>query len=81
MNERDAGECVLTKNTCSQSFLCEQHTFKVKFINRICNVDFNNAQKLSANEIRKDTVQQFKNRRKRRRINERTQLIYNINLS
>ena len=71
MNERDAGECVLTKNTCSQSFLCEQHTFKVKFINRIiCNVYFNNAQKLSANEVRKDTVQQFKNRRKRRRINE-----------
>ena len=71
MNERDAGECVLTKNTCSQFFLCEQHTFKVKFINRIiCNVYFNNAQKLSANEVRKDTVQQFKNRRKRRRINE-----------
>ena len=57
MNERDAGKCVLTKNTCSQSFLCEQHTFKVKFINRIiCNVYFNDAQKLSANEVRKDTV-------------------------
>ena len=45
--ERVGGESVLTINTCAQSFLCEQHTVNIKFINRIiCNVYFNNAQSM-----------------------------------
>ena len=68
--ERVAGESVLTMNTCAQSFLCEQHTVNIKFINRIiCNVYFNNAQKKSVNEVRKDAVQQFKHKRKRKLVN------------
>ena len=66
--ERVAGEEVLTRNPCAQSFLCQKHVTNLKFVNRIvCNVYFNNAQKLAVNEVRKDAVEQFKNRWKRKR--------------
>jgi len=71
LTERHAAEAILTRNTCSQSFLCERHVSSIKVINRIiCNIYFNNAQKLAANEVRRDAVQQFKHRRKRQRNND-----------
>ena len=68
--ERIAAEHVLTLNDAVLSFLCDEHANVIKFINRsICNIYLNNSQKLMTNHVRRDTVNQFKQRqRKRRRI-------------
>jgi len=59
--ERQAAKSVLTINNCAQSFLCEKHAINIKCINSIiCNIYFNNARKLSINEVRKNSLQLFK---------------------
>ena len=47
LHERVAAENVLKFNDLPQSFLCDNHLDNIKFTNRtICNVFFNNTQKL-----------------------------------
>ena len=56
---RVAGENVIKFNDLPQSFLCDNY-LESKFINRtICNVYFNNAQKLVNSQVRRKVVQQF----------------------
>ena len=69
--ERQAAEQVLNLNDSPAHFLCDEHKQNIKFINRtICNVYFNNAQKLVCAQIRKDSLQQFKHRRKKQRLDK-----------
>ena len=66
-HERVTAENVMKFNDLSQTFLCDNH-LENKFINRIiCNVNFNNAQKLVNSQVRREFVQQFKERQRERR--------------
>lgn len=66
--ERVAAEHVLRSNDLSQSFLCDNHSENIKFVNRIiCNIFFNNAQKLVNSQVRRDAVEEFKRRQRKRR--------------
>ena len=68
LHERVAAENVLKFNNLPQSFLSDNHLENVKFINRtICNVFFNNTQKLVNSQVRREVVQQFKERQRKRR--------------
>ena len=68
LHERVAAENVLKFNDLPQSFLCDNHLENIKFINRtICNVFFNNTQKLVNSQVRREVVQQFKERQRKRR--------------
>ena len=63
MPERVAAEYALKLNDV-WSFLCDNRTEAIKFINRvICNVFFNNGQKLANSQGRKE---QFKQRQRKR---------------
>ena len=65
LHERVAAENVWKFNDLPQSFLCDNHLENIKFINRtICNVFFNNTQKLVNNQVRREVVQQFKEKAK-----------------
>ena len=65
--ERVAAEHILKLNNVPLSFLCDNHSAVIKFINRsICNVFFNNGQKLGNSQVRKDVVQNFKQRQRKR---------------
>ena len=69
--ERTAAEYILKSNDLPLSFLSENHAKNVKFVNRtICNVFYNNAQKLIRSQVRKDVVQHFKQRQRKRRFDE-----------
>ena len=58
-HERLAAENVMKFNNLPQSFLCDNH-LENKFIHHtICNVYFNNAQKLVNNQVQREVVQQF----------------------
>ena len=62
--ERIAAENVMKFIDLPQSFLCDNH-LENKFINRtICNVFFINAQKLVSSQVRREVVQQFKEKAK-----------------
>ena len=68
LHERIAAENVLKFNDLPQLFLCDNHLENIKFINRtICNVFFNNTQKLVNSQVRREVVQQFKERQRKRR--------------
>ena len=68
LHERVAAENALKFNDLPQSFLCDNHLENIKFINRtICNVFFNNTQKLVNSQVRREVVQQFKERQRKRR--------------
>ena len=68
LHERVAAGNVMKFNDLSQSFLCDNHLESIKFINRtICNAFFNIAQKLVNNQVRREVVQQFKERQRKRR--------------
>ena len=59
-HERVIAENVMKFNDMPQSFLCDNY-LENKFINRtICNVYFNNAQKLVNSQVRREVVQQSK---------------------
>ena len=59
-HERVAAENVMEFNDLPQSFLCDNH-FENKSIKRtICKVFFFNAQKLVNSRVRREVVQQFK---------------------
>ena len=61
LHERVAAENVLKFNDLPQSFLCSNHLENIKFINRtICNVFFNNTQKLVNSQVRRGVVQHSK---------------------
>jgi len=66
--ERLTAEHVLSLNDMVPSFICDGHSSSIKFINRIISIIYlNNAQKLLTSQIRKDTVEHFKQRQKKRR--------------
>ena len=68
LHERVAAENAMKFNDLPQSFLCDNHLENIKFINRtICNVFCNNTQKLVNSQVRKEVVQQFKERQRNRR--------------
>ena len=72
LHERVAAENAMKFNDLPQSFLCDNHLENIKFINRtICNVFFNIAQKLINSQVRREILQQFKERQRKRR---RTQI-------
>ena len=65
--ERVAAENVMKFNNLPRLFLCDNHLKNIKFINRtIYNVYFNNAQKLVNSQVRREVVQQFKERQRKR---------------
>ena len=67
LHERVAAENVLKFNDLPQSFLWDDHLENIKFINRtICNVFFNNTQKLVTGQVRREVVQQLKERQRKR---------------
>ena len=67
LHERVAAENVLKFNDLPQSFLCDNHLENIKFINRtICDVFFN-TQKLVNSQVRREVVQQLKERQRKRR--------------
>ena len=67
LHERVAAENVLKFNDLPQSFLCDKHLENIKLINRtICNVFFNNTQKLVNSQVQREVVQQFKERQRKR---------------
>jgi len=69
--ERLVAEKLLKFNDVPVTFLCEKHVEGVKFVNRtICNVFFNNAQKIFGDKIQKDGLMQFKQRQRKRRFDE-----------
>ena len=66
-HERVAAENVLKFNNLPQSFLSDNHLENIKFINHtICNVFFNNTQKLVNSQMQREVVQQFKEKQKKR---------------
>ena len=58
---------VLRLNDCAASFLCDEHqVIGVKFINRVVtNIYLNNEQKQFSDEIRKNSIKDFKSRQKK----------------
>lgn len=68
VSERKAAEHVLLSNSFPLSFFCEDHGSRVKVINRkICNIFFNNYQKLQKDKVRFDSIKSFKHRQSKRR--------------
>ena len=68
VHKRVAAENVMKFNDLPQSFLCDNHLENIKVINRkICNVFFNNTQKLVNCQVRREVVQQLKERQRKRR--------------
>ena len=73
--ERVAAENVMKFNDLPLSFLYDNH-LENRFINRtICNVYFNNAQKLVSSQVRREVVQQFK-----KKVKEATTTMIGIKL-
>ena len=65
-HQRVAAEDVMKFDDFPYSFPCDNH-LENKFINRtICNVYFNNAQKLVNNQGQREVVHQFKERQRKR---------------
>ena len=66
--DRYVAERVLRLNDCATSFLCDEHqVIGVKFINRVVtNIYFNNEQKQFSDEIRKNSVKDFKSRQRKK---------------
>ena len=68
LRKRVAAENVMKFNDLPQSFLCDNLLENIKFINRtICDDFFNNNQKLVNSPVQREVVQQFKERRRKRR--------------
>ena len=68
LHERVAAENVMKFNGLPQSFLRDNHLDNIEFINHtICDVFFNNIQKLVNSQVRREVVQQFKERQRKRR--------------
>ena len=69
--ERTAAELALQKNDYPITFLCTDHQHLIKFINRtVTNVYFNNERKKSKDKIRKNNVETFKQRQRKKRKDE-----------
>ena len=65
LHERVAAENVMKSNDLPQSFLCDNHLENIKFINcTICNVFFNNTQKLVYCQVRREVAQQRQRKRR-----------------
>ena len=68
LHERVAAENVTKFNDLPQSFLSDNRLESIYFINRkICNIFFNNTIKLVYSQVRKEVVQQFKERQRKQR--------------
>ena len=69
--ERTAAEVCLLRNNFPVTFLCEEHSNLVKFLNRtVSNVFFNNARKQIQDMRRKDGVRKFKERQTKKQKTE-----------
>ena len=68
LSDRAAAEITLKRNNSPVTFLCTQHSDTLKFINRtVVNVYFNNARKIMSDQVRKDSVKDFKQRQTKKR--------------
>ena len=66
-HENDAAKNVPKFNNLPLSFLCESHSQAIKLINRIFATLTSNAKKHVNNQVRREVVDQFKQRQRKRR--------------
>ena len=66
-DERIAAEYILDCNDNPKDFICCHHVKEIKYIHRIIvNSYHNNAQKISIDSVRKETVTDFKQRQRKK---------------